>query len=85
LRRLDQAFDETRMYQGAEVVWAQEEPENMGSWRFMERMCRRGLGLELRVVARESASPAAGSLTIHQREHVNFLGRAVSSDWTDGT
>jgi 2-oxoglutarate dehydrogenase E1 component len=51
------------------VVWSQEEPENMRSWHFMERMCRRELGQELNVVAREeSASPATGSMTIHQQE-----------------
>ena len=62
-----------KKYQGAEVLWAQEEPENMGSWRFMERMCRRELGLDVKVAAREeSASPATGSLTLHQQEQ-SFL------------
>jgi 2-oxoglutarate dehydrogenase E1 component len=65
-------------YRDAEVVWAQEEPENMGSWHFMERMSRRELGLELKVVAREeSASPATGSMTIHQREQNELLRAAL--------
>jgi 2-oxoglutarate dehydrogenase E1 component len=55
-------------WKDAEVVWAQEEPENMGSWPFMERELRK-LGLEPKAVTREeSASPATGSLTLHQDE-----------------
>jgi hypothetical protein len=29
-----------KQYRVAEMLWAQEEPENMGSWHVMERMCR---------------------------------------------
>ncbi|MGH9168644.1 MAG: multifunctional oxoglutarate decarboxylase/oxoglutarate dehydrogenase thiamine pyrophosphate-binding subunit/dihydrolipoyllysine-residue succinyltransferase subunit, partial [Acidimicrobiia bacterium] len=65
-------------YQAAEIVWAQEEPENMGSWHFMERMCRRELGLELKVVAREeSASPASGSMAIHKQEQEELTRTAL--------
>lgn len=53
-------------WKDAEVVWTQEEPENMGSWPFIERKLRE-LGLEPKAVTREeSASPATGSLTLHQ-------------------
>ncbi len=61
-------------YPGAEVIWAQEEPANMGSWHLMERMGRGELGLELKVIAREeSASPATGSMTIHQQEQQELI------------
>ena len=61
------------------MIWAQN-PKNMGSWHFMERMCRSELGLEIKVMAREkSASPATGSLTLHQHEAAD-LARTV----TDG-
>jgi 2-oxoglutarate decarboxylase len=67
-------------YGEAEVVWAQEEPENMGSWHFVERMFRGELGLELKVVAREeSASPATGSMTIHQQEQENLIRAALAA------
>jgi 2-oxoglutarate decarboxylase len=67
-----------RQYQGAETVWAQEEPQNMGSWHFMERMCRHELGLELKVIVREeSASPATGSMTIHQQEQKRLVEQAL--------
>jgi multifunctional 2-oxoglutarate metabolism enzyme len=70
--------DALKPFEGADVVWAQEEPENMGSWHFMERMCRRELGLELKIVAREeSASPATGSLTIHQQEQQELIRAAL--------
>jgi 2-oxoglutarate decarboxylase len=65
-------------YSGAEVVWAQEEPENMGPWRFLERELRR-TGLEPKVVAREpSPSPATGSLTIYNRQQQELLKRSFS-------
>jgi 2-oxoglutarate dehydrogenase E1 component len=73
--------DALKPYQDVEVLWAQEEPENMGSWHFMERMCRGELGLELRVVAREeSASPATGSLAIHQQEQQELIARALGRE-----
>ncbi len=62
----------------AEVVWAQEEPENMGAARFVVWNLRERLGLQARVVARpESASTATGSLTQHQHEQADLLKRAL--------
>jgi multifunctional 2-oxoglutarate metabolism enzyme len=64
-------------HEGAEVVWAQEEPENMGSWHFVERRLR-AVGVEPTVVAREeSASPATGSLSIHQQEQEELISRVL--------
>jgi 2-oxoglutarate decarboxylase len=75
----EQLQEVVKRYRGTEVMWAQEEPENMGSWHFMERMCRRELGLELKVIAREeSASPATGSMTIHQREQQALVRAALA-------
>ena len=47
-----------------EVVWLQEEPQNMGAWEFVRAAAARGLGnrLPLRYVGRpRSASPSEGS------------------------
>ena len=56
----------------AEVVWAQEEPRNMGAWHFIRDQLQPLLdatGRELRYVGRpESASPATGSGKRHQQE-----------------
>jgi multifunctional 2-oxoglutarate metabolism enzyme len=70
---------ELENYEDAEVVWAQEEPENMGAAWFVERNLRR-LGVEARILAREtSGSPATGSLTLHQREQGHLLKRVLES------
>ena len=68
-------------YQGAtEVVWLQEEPENMGAWSFVHarlHACMPGR-LRLRHVSRpESASPAIGSGALHQLEQADLLRRAI--------
>lgn len=46
-------------YEGAELVWAQEEPENMGAW---SHILRKMYKYQPRVIARKpSGSPASGS------------------------
>ncbi|MGH9223858.1 MAG: multifunctional oxoglutarate decarboxylase/oxoglutarate dehydrogenase thiamine pyrophosphate-binding subunit/dihydrolipoyllysine-residue succinyltransferase subunit [Acidimicrobiales bacterium] len=65
-------------YQSAtEVVWAQEEPENMGPWPFVHVRLHRVLrerGTALRHVSRQpSASPASGSHAVHAREQTELL------------
>ena len=62
-----------------ELYWVQEEPENMGAWRLVQLNAQRRLGVSLRSVAREeSASPATGSLRIHQREQAALLDAAFA-------
>ncbi|MGA3077341.1 MAG: multifunctional oxoglutarate decarboxylase/oxoglutarate dehydrogenase thiamine pyrophosphate-binding subunit/dihydrolipoyllysine-residue succinyltransferase subunit, partial [Bryobacteraceae bacterium] len=65
----------------AEAVWAQEEPRNMGPWRFMQEQLQPLLaptGRELRYVGRaESASPATGSGRRHQEEQSAITDEAV--------
>jgi 2-oxoglutarate dehydrogenase E1 component len=68
-------------YPGAELVWAQEEPENMGAWRFVQDHLRRVLGSDVTVtpIARdESGSPASGSQTVHDREQDDLLAEALT-------
>ena len=63
-----------------EIVWAQEEPQNMGGWNFMRpRLETLAYGrMELRYVGRAaSASPATGSYTIHQLEQKALVEEAV--------
>jgi 2-oxoglutarate dehydrogenase E1 component len=66
----------------AEAVWAQEEPRNMGPWRFIEEQLQPLLaptGRELRYVGRaESASPATGSGRRHQEEQAAITDEAMS-------
>jgi multifunctional 2-oxoglutarate metabolism enzyme len=63
-----------------EVVWLQEEPENMGAWSFVHARLHATLPerLRLRHVSRnESASPAIGSAALHQLEQADLLQRAI--------
>ena len=65
----------------AEVVWAQEEPRNMGPWRFLEERIQPLLdssGRRIRYVGRpESASPATGSGKRHQQEQSAIVAGAL--------
>ena len=63
-----------------DVVWLQEEPENMGAWSFVHSRLHRLLRNShlLRHVSRaESASPASGSAALHRLEQEDLLLRAV--------
>jgi 2-oxoglutarate dehydrogenase E1 component len=62
-----------------EVVWLQEEPENMGAWPFVHRQMHHQLGdKKVRHVARgESASPATGSSLVHAAEQADLLVRSI--------
>ena len=63
-----------------EVVWLQEEPENMGAWNFVHsRLHRllRGTHVLRHVSRAESASPASGSAALHRLELEDLLLRAV--------
>jgi 2-oxoglutarate dehydrogenase E1 component len=53
-------------HKGAELVWVQEEPFNMGAWYHLNARWPAALG-ELRCISRpESASPATGSEKSHK-------------------
>ncbi|MEN9939127.1 MAG: hypothetical protein RLZZ387_5706 [Chloroflexota bacterium] len=63
-----------------EVVWLQEEPQNMGAWHYMERRLRGLLSpsLELSYVGRAvSASPSEGSLALHNHEQARIIQEAL--------
>ena len=64
-----------------ELVWAQEEPQNMGGWTFInERLENLLPGCERpRYVGRlSSASPATGSYSIHQKEQAQLVAEALN-------
>ena len=58
-----------------DIVWCQEEPENMGAWYFIrDRFAK--FGRDVRVVSRKrSASPATGSGQKHNQEQEDILNR----------
>jgi 2-oxoglutarate dehydrogenase E1 component len=64
----------------SEVVWLQEEPENMGAWSFVHSRLHRLLRDRYRLVhvsRPESASPATGSASQHALEQADLLDRAI--------
>jgi 2-oxoglutarate dehydrogenase E1 component len=61
-----------------EWVWVQEESQNMGAWTFIEPRLRQLLDRPVEYVGRDaSASPATGSLKIHQREQEELVEAAL--------
>ena len=65
-------------YTGAEYMWVQEEPENMGAWRYINASFKDNLGIDLtRVCRRPSATPAVASHNMHKTEQNRILIQAV--------
>jgi 2-oxoglutarate dehydrogenase E1 component len=65
-----------------EVVWLQEEPENMGAWEFVRPLLEELLGgrTPLRYVGRvRSASPSEGSAAWHQLTQKAIVEQAFGS------
>ena len=66
---------------GTPVVWVQEEPQNMGAWRYL----RVQFGEKLfdnfpfsGIYRPESASPATGSAGSHKKEQEQIVEEAVN-------
>ena len=66
-----------------ELVWAQEEPQNMGGWSFVQHRLENLLPEDERpryVGRSASASPATGSYHIHQKEQAELISQALTTD-----
>jgi 2-oxoglutarate dehydrogenase complex dehydrogenase (E1) component-like enzyme len=66
-----------------QLVWAQEEPKNMGGWSFVEpRLTNMLKGCERpHYVGRAaSASPATGSYAVHELEQRRLVDDALTAD-----
>ena len=66
---------------GTPLYWIQEEPENMGAWRFLKiRFGEAVLGrLPLKGISRPaSASPATGSHSSHRKEQEQLIAAAFA-------
>jgi 2-oxoglutarate dehydrogenase E1 component len=71
-------------YSKAEVVWCQEEPENMGAWHFLDRRLEAvltGLGGKARrpiyVGRPAAASPATGLAKVHAQQQEALVRQAL--------
>jgi len=69
----------SRYPSGAERVWTQEEPENMGAYIYFSHACNRAFGWgALPYIGRDaSATPATGSKKKHHEEQEAILAEAV--------
>ena len=71
-----------RRYPNAnQVIWAQEEPRNMGAWAFargISRPCFPSAPCNRLRWPAGSASPAPGLLKQHQREQADLLEQAFA-------
>nr|MBA2626638.1 2-oxoglutarate dehydrogenase E1 component [Gemmatimonadales bacterium] len=75
-------------YPVAEAVWAQEEPRNMGAWRYVEPRLRALMpeGIELRYAGRpDRASPAEGYPKAHAAEQNRIIAEALGAGRPRGT
>jgi 2-oxoglutarate dehydrogenase E1 component len=63
---------------GVQLVWAQEEPSNMGAWDYVDLHLSPRLPSPLQLVARAaSASPAVGSASRHRLEQEQLVRQAL--------
>ena len=73
-------------YRNAEIVWCQEEPQNMGAWNFVDRRIEQALGgLDVaskrpRFAGRaEAASPATGLFKRHVEEQAHLVAEVLAA------
>ncbi len=93
LMRLEQLYpfpvealsEELARFKQAEVIWCQEESQNMGAWHFADRRLEAVMGqvgmshARPRYVGRaESASPATGIAARHKAEQEALVDQALS-------
>ena len=78
-------IEELGRFPKAEIVWCQEEPQNMGGWTFVDRRLEEVMAeigtkqSRPRYVGRtEAASPATGSLARHRKEQAALVGEALT-------
>ena len=78
---------ELAKYREADVVWCQEEPENMGAWTFVGPRIEAVLAdldnapARARYAGRAAgASPATGFLVVHQREQRALIDAALGGE-----
>ncbi|MBA2479774.1 MAG: hypothetical protein H0V44_03855, partial [Planctomycetes bacterium] len=71
--------DTLKAFPKAEIVWCQEEPQNMGAWHFIAPYLRRICSLaDVPYAGREpAASPAPGSAALFQLEQEQLISTAL--------
>lgn len=73
-----QVETELSKYKKPEILWVQEEPENMGYWSFVLREFPQ-IGLGNVIARKSSASPATGFTKVHAKEQADIVERAYAA------
>jgi 2-oxoglutarate dehydrogenase E1 component len=79
--------EEIKKYPKADVVWCQEEPENMGCWRYIDRKIEgvlteikhKGASRPVYVGRAPAASPATGHMKRHLAEQKAIVDEALET------
>jgi 2-oxoglutarate dehydrogenase E1 component len=69
------------------VVWAQEEPKNMGAWTYAAPRLRAAVGttMPIRYIGRpERASPAEGYMSSHQAQQAEIIAEVLAAEQPAG-
>ena len=73
-------------YANAEIVWCQEEPQNMGAWTFVDRRIEAVLGSvavkakrPVYVGREDAASPATGLAKVHAAQQAALIKAALAA------
>ena len=65
--------------QDTPMIWVQEEPENMGAWRFIRATLAEQIGRAVSCISRPAAAtPATGSANRHKREQAEIITAALN-------
>lgn len=82
LKQMEAVYDGYK--NAVDVIWVQEEPENMGAWPFLLRKVRRTIFNDIEVVSRkESSSTASGFAKQHADQQAYILAKAFEMPVTD--
>jgi len=69
----------------SELLWVQEEPKNMGAWRYIDARMREDFEIELQYIGRdENSTPAVASEKMHKQEQEKIMINAIGLGKTKG-
>ncbi len=73
-----------KKYNNAEIIWCQEEPENMGAWHFIDRRLENSMvkanikaTRPIYIGRKPAASPATGYMSVHVSEQKTIINNAL--------
>jgi len=75
-----------KKYRGAQMHWVQEEPRNMGAYRFVQAQMMDLFGVNPKYLGRsDSATPAVGSTKMHEKQAKTLIAEIFPAALVDKT